>query len=50
MPVTNRTINWGDEEKEAVAYRDLLARQADLVSPATRGGNNAGHTVVTDQG
>ena len=40
-------INWGDEGKGRVI--DLLAEQADVVV-RYQGGNNAGHTVVTDQG
>ncbi len=40
-------INWGDEGKGRVI--DLLAEQADVVA-RYQGGNNAGHTVVTDQG
>lgn len=40
-------INWGDEGKGRVI--DLLAEQADIVV-RYQGGNNAGHTVVTDQG
>ena len=39
-------INWGDEGKGRVI--DLLAEQADIVV-RYQGGNNAGHTVVTDQ-
>ena len=39
-------INWGDEGKGRVI--DLLAEQADVVA-RYQGGNNAGHTVVTDQ-
>ena len=38
-------INWGDEGKGRVI--DLLAEQADVVV-RYQGGNNAGHTVVTD--
>lgn len=40
-------INWGDEGKGRVI--DLLAGNADVVV-RYQGGNNAGHTVVTDQG
>lgn len=40
-------INWGDEGKGRVI--DLLAEHADIVV-RYQGGNNAGHTVVTDQG
>ena len=40
-------INWGDEGKGRVI--DLLAEQADIVA-RYQGGNNAGHTVVTEQG
>lgn len=40
-------INWGDEGKGRVI--DLLAEQANVVV-RYQGGNNAGHTVVTDQG
>ena len=40
-------INWGDEGKGRVI--DLLAEQADIVV-RYQGGNNAGHTVVTDKG
>ena len=40
-------INWGDEGKGRVI--DLLAEKADVVV-RYQGGNNAGHTVVTDQG
>lgn len=40
-------INWGDEGKGRVI--DLLANNADIVA-RYQGGNNAGHTVVTDQG
>lgn len=40
-------INWGDEGKGRVI--DLLAENADIVA-RYQGGNNAGHTVVTDQG
>ena len=40
-------INWGDEGKGRVI--DLLAENADIVV-RYQGGNNAGHTVVTDQG
>lgn len=40
-------INWGDEGKGRVI--DLLAESADVVV-RYQGGNNAGHTVVTDQG
>ena len=40
-------INWGDEGKGRVI--DLLAEHADVVA-RYQGGNNAGHTVVTEQG
>lgn len=40
-------INWGDEGKGRVI--DLLAEQADIVV-RYQGGNNAGHTVVTNKG
>lgn len=40
-------INWGDEGKGRVI--DLLAEQADVVV-RYQGGNNAGHTVVTEKG
>ena len=40
-------INWGDEGKGRVI--DLLAEKADIVV-RYQGGNNAGHTVVTNQG
>ena len=40
-------INWGDEGKGRVI--DLLAENADVVV-RYQGGNNAGHTVVTDAG
>lgn len=40
-------INWGDEGKGRVI--DLLAEKADIVV-RYQGGNNAGHTVVTDAG
>ena len=40
-------INWGDEGKGRVI--DLLAEKADVVA-RYQGGNNAGHTVVTDAG
>ena len=40
-------INWGDEGKGRVI--DLLAENADVVA-RYQGGNNAGHTVVTEQG
>lgn len=40
-------INWGDEGKGRVI--DLLAEDADVVV-RYQGGDNAGHTVVTDQG
>ena len=39
-------INWGDEGKGRVI--DLLAEQSDVVV-RYQGGNNAGHTVVTNQ-
>ena len=38
-------INWGDEGKGRVI--DLLAENADVVV-RYQGGNNAGHTVVTN--
>ena len=40
-------INWGDEGKGRVI--DLLAENADVVA-RYQGGNNAGHTVVTEKG
>ena len=40
-------INWGDEGKGRVV--DLLSDHADYVV-RYQGGNNAGHTVVTDKG
>ena len=40
-------INWGDEGKGRVI--DLLANQADIVV-RYQGGDNAGHTVVTEKG
>ena len=40
-------INWGDEGKGRVI--DLLAENADIVA-RHQGGNNAGHTVVTEKG
>ena len=40
-------INWGDEGKGRVI--DLLAENADIVA-RYQGGNNAGHTVVTNAG
>ena len=40
-------INWGDEGKGRVI--DFLAGEADVVV-RYQGGNNAGHTVVADQG
>ena len=40
-------INWGAEGKGRVI--DLLAEHADIVA-RYQGGNNAGHTVVTEQG
>lgn len=40
-------INWGDEGKGRVI--DMLAQNADIVV-RYQGGNNAGHTVVSDQG
>lgn len=40
-------INWGDEGKGRVI--DLLAEKADIVV-RYQGGNNARHTVVTEQG
>ena len=38
---------WGDEGKGKVI--DLLAQRADVVI-RSHGGNNAGHTVINDQG
>ena len=38
---------WGDEGKGKIV--DYLARDADLVA-RFNGGNNAGHTVINDQG
>ena len=38
---------WGDEGKGKIV--DFLARDADIVARFA-GGNNAGHTVVNDQG
>ena len=38
---------WGDEGKGKIV--DFLARDADVVARFA-GGNNAGHTVVNDQG
>ena len=40
-------INWGDEGKGRIV--DLLSEKAD-VAVRYQGGNNAGHTVVTDAG
>jgi len=40
-------INWGDEGKGRIV--DLLSEHADYVV-RYQGGNNAGHTVVTDNG
>ena len=40
-------INWGDEGKGRIV--DLLSEHADYVV-RYQGGNNAGHTVVTDKG
>ena len=40
-------INWGDEGKGRVI--DLVAEKADIVV-RYQGGNNAGHTVVTENG
>ncbi len=40
-------INWGDEGKGRMV--DLLARQYDVVV-RYQGGNNAGHTVINNQG
>ena len=39
-------IKWGDEGKGRVI--DLLAERADIVV-RYQGGNNAGHTVVTNR-
>lgn len=48
MPVTAIVgAQWGDEGKGKIT--DLLAQQADLII-RFQGGNNAGHTVVNDQG
>ena len=48
MPVTAIVgAQWGDEGKGKIT--DLLAQEADLVI-RYQGGNNAGHTVVNDQG
>ena len=38
---------WGDEGKGKVI--DFLSRDADIVARFS-GGNNAGHTVINDQG
>ena len=38
---------WGDEGKGKLV--DLLAQKADIVARC-QGGNNAGHTVVTEEG
>jgi adenylosuccinate synthase len=38
---------WGDEGKGKIV--DVLAREGDIVARFS-GGNNAGHTVITDQG
>ena len=38
---------WGDEGKGKLV--DLLAQKADVVARC-QGGNNAGHTVVTEEG
>ena len=38
---------WGDEAKGKIV--DMLARDADIVARFS-GGNNAGHTVINDQG
>ena len=38
---------WGDEGKGKLV--DFLAQQVDMVIRA-QGGNNAGHTVVTEEG
>ena len=38
---------WGDEGKGKII--DIMASRADVVVRAT-GGNNAGHTVVTEKG
>lgn len=40
-------INWGDEGKGRVI--DMLAEKADIIV-RYQGGNNAGHTVVSEQG
>ena len=47
MLTTVTGINWGDEGKGRVI--DLLSENADIVV-RYQGGNNAGHTVVTNQG
>ena len=48
MPVTAIVgAQWGDEGKGKIT--DLLAQEADLVI-RYQGGNNAGHTVVNEQG
>ena len=48
MPVTAIVgAQWGDEGKGKIT--DLLAQEADVVI-RYQGGNNAGHTVVNDQG
>ena len=39
-------INWGDEGKGRMV--DLIAREYDVVC-RYQGGNNAGHTVVTER-
>ena len=40
-------INWGDEGKGRIV--DLMSEKADYVV-RYQGGNNAGHTVVTQEG
>ena len=40
-------INWGDEGKGRMV--DLLSREYDIVV-RYQGGNNAGHTVVNENG
>lgn len=47
MLTTVTGINWGDEGKGRVI--DLLSENADIVV-RYQGGNNAGHTVVANQG
>ena len=40
-------INWGDEGKGRMV--DLLSQEYDIII-RYQGGNNAGHTVINDQG